>query len=106
MPIVGKFADGRLLVRETAAGPNPYDATARPTLTFNDLQQSVEAVLSVQIDSGHLAREFSVVGRVLTIAVHAVDNTPATDGEAFREIVVGDAEDLSGTNITALAVGT
>ena len=106
MPIVGKLQDGRLLVRESVAGPNPYDQASRPTLVFNDLKQSVEAVLSVSMNSGHLPREFSVVGRTLTVAVHGVDATVALDGEPFRELAVGDAEDLSGINIVALAVGT
>jgi hypothetical protein len=109
MPIIGELPNGRLLVREAVAGPNPYDEGTPPTVVFTDLKQGVEAVLSCYIDSAgasYVAVPAGVSGRTLTVRIVGQVNTPGADGAAFRQVVVGDTVNLSARTITAVAVGT
>jgi hypothetical protein len=101
MAIIGKLENGRLLVRETVAGPASYLAAAPPTIVFSDLSQ-VEDVISLHMEGGFIASNEGVVGQTLTFRIRAQDGTPADDA-ALREIT--DVENRSGENIVAVAVG-
>ena len=103
MAVLGVFEDGRVLVRETVAGPASYAAAARPTVVFDDLSQGVETLLAVTGDDGRIVERIgAVVGRTVTFRVLFFDYDAIADGVAI-EIV--DATDLSGDNYTFLAVG-
>ena len=112
MTIIGKTADGFLISRITQAGPNPYDATGRPTIVFNDFKHRVEEILSVEITAvvgdagGFVAHQAGLVAatRTLTLMVTGEDATDI-DGAPHRELVVGDAVKLSGKNFVATAIG-
>ena len=110
MAIIGRLDNGLLLVRESVAGPNPYNQGARPTIVFNDLQQSVEAVLSVYVEAlgadagAYVSHNAGVSGRSLTVMVTGEDATDV-DGAVHRELLVGDGVDLSTKNLVAVAVG-
>jgi hypothetical protein len=112
MTIVGKTSEGFLISRITQAGPNPYDATGRPIITFNDFKHRVEEVLSVEIEAevgdagAFLAHNAGLVAatRVMTVMVTANAAAPA-DADVLRELVVGDAINLSTKNIIATAIG-
>jgi hypothetical protein len=101
MAIIGKFENGALLVRETVAGPASYLAGTPPTIVFSDLSQ-VDAVISLDMEGGFIASNEGLVGQILTFRIRGQDATPADDA-AKREIT--DAENRSGENITAVAVG-
>ena len=107
MTVIGRMPGGFLLVEESQVGPADYSA-APITLTFNDLAQNVEGVISVEIsavsgDSGSfMAHNESVVGRVLTVMVTGEDNTDVDD--AVQRELVG-AINLSNKTIRAVAYG-
>ena len=112
MVVIGKTDEGFLISRIQQAGPNPYDATSRPTIVFNDFKHRVEEVISVEItalvaDNGaFLAHNAGLVAatRTMTLMVTAEDNTDV-DGAPHREVVSGDSVDLSGKNFVAIAIG-
>ena len=112
MVIVGKTFEGFLISRVAQAGPNPYDATARPTIVFNDFKQSVESIVSLEIEAvvgdagAFVAHNAGLVAatRTLTVMVTGEDATQV-DGAPHRELVVGDAVNLSNKNFVAVAIG-
>ena len=101
MAVIGKFENGRLLVREAVNGPASYATAAPPTITFDDLTQ-VEAVISLGMEAGFIASNEGLVGRVLTFRIRAQDAT-AVDNDPLREIA--DGQNRSGEEIVAVAVG-
>lgn len=112
MVVIGKTAEGFLISRTTQAGPNPYDAAARPTVVFDDFKHRVEEIVSVEItalvaDSGaFLAHNAGLVAatRTMTFMVTGED-AAVSDGAPNRELVSGDTVDLSGKQLIAVAIG-
>lgn len=105
MPIVGRLESGQLLVREDVAGPASYATASPPTVTFNDLSQGLDSVLSAMSDDGRGVQVVDVTpgGRVATFRVRGLDAAGMADGDPLLE--VPDATDLSGSIYTFLAVG-
>lgn len=112
MTIVGKTSEGFLISRISQAGPNPYSEAARPTITFTDFKHAVEEVVSVEIEAevgdagAFVAHNAGLVTatKVLTVMVTANSAAPA-DADVLRELLVGDAINLSTKNIIATAIG-
>jgi hypothetical protein len=101
MAIIGKLENGRLLVRETVAGPVSYATATPPTIVFSDLSQ-VEEVIALHMEAGFVASNEGLVDQTLTFRIRAQEAT-ATDDDPFREIT--DGQNRSGEDIVAVAVG-
>ena len=116
MTIVGQLPGGFLVsqvtqaVVNTGAGAPNYNPANRPTVVFNDFRQSVETVLSVEIEAliadggAFVAHNAGVAGRTLTVMVSGEDATD-TNGDPHREVQLADTVDLSNKNIVAVAIG-
>ena len=92
-----QMRNGRLIAEKTidafasTAGPNPYDESSRPTMTFSDLR-NIDNVGDCSIhcsDGAYIAKPVSISGNILTFLVLL-----GTAG-ANREVLVGDAVDMS-----------
>lgn len=99
MTVVNNF----LLSREVVAGPASYATATPPTIVMSDLKD-VEAVVSLEIDSGHNLQVTDITGQIVTFRIRGLDAAGMSDGDPMLEIP--DAQDMSGFNITALAYGT
>ena len=88
---------------ETVAGPASYATATPPTIVMSDLSD-IEAVVSLEIDSGHNIQVISRIGQIVTFRIRGLDAAGATDGDPMLEIP--DAQDMSTFIITCLAVGT
>jgi hypothetical protein len=100
--IIGRLDNGFLLVTEQVAGPASYDAAARPTMVFNDLQQNVERVLAIFSNDGRIADQQALAGRTLTYRVRGNSETTANNAGLAE---VADTTNLSTSTYTALAFG-
>ncbi len=104
MTIIGRMPGGFLLVEEAVAGPASYATGAPPTITFNDLSQNVERILTLKCeDDERQMTEVSIVGRVLTFRIRGDNNPIGTVGDAGDEIA--DAIDVSANQYRAVAYG-
>jgi len=98
--IVAKLPDGRLLVKETTAGPASY-AAGGFSVTLGDLKR-VESVLFVGSNGGYLCEENGITNNTVTVKVYQFDYAATAAGPAVE---VPDATDLSGVNFTVIAIG-
>ena len=114
MTIVGQLPGGFLVSRVSQAGPGTpgpvYNPAARPTIVFTDFRQSVEAVLSIEIEAlpgdlgAFVAHNAGLTDRTLTVMVTGEDASQV-NGAPHRELLLADAVDLANKNFVAVAIG-
>ena len=99
--ILGVFADGRKLARETAAGPDA--TTDSVTIEFAGIRV-IEAVIAASIDGGYKvdAGQVSVVGNKVTVIPQYYDYDFAGDNPAIN---VPTTVDLSARTIDVTVIG-
>ena len=101
MMILGVFADGRKLARETA--PGPAAGTASVTIEFSGIRV-IEAVIAASIDGGYKvdAGQVSFVGNKVTVTPQYYDYAAAAAGPA---VDVPATDDLSARTIDVTIIG-
>jgi len=98
--VIGKLADGRILVLITTSGPSSYSSGGF-TYSVATLKK-VEAVISAQASGGYKA-ETSISGdKDVVIKVYYYDYDAAGDGPAIE---VAGGTDLSGVTFTLVVLG-
>ena len=99
--ILGVFADGRKLARETAAGPGA--GTESVTIEFAGIRV-IEAVIAASIDGGYKvdAGQVSVVGNKVTVIPQHYNYAVTTNGPAVN---VPPADNLSTHTIDVTVIG-
>lgn len=86
MTILGRLADGRLLVSQSVAGPASYNNAARPTIEFTDLKQSVDQIVGVLSSVGRsVQQQGALAARTCTFQVRAV-STPRVAAGTFTPV--------------------
>ncbi len=100
--IIGRLADGRLLVLVTFTGPSSYTSGG-----FSQAVKSVrdvDAVLSISCSGGYKVDPAAVTVEAgsITVPVYYYDYDAASDGPAV-EVPAG--TDLSGVSFQAIIVG-
>lgn len=103
MTVISELPSGFLLVQQSVAGPASYATATPPTLTFTDLAQNVEQVMSLVDGQGRHCQIVSISGRTLTFRVRGLDAAGMADGDPLLE--VPDTTNLSAQTYRALGYG-
>ena len=99
--ILGVFADGRKLARETASGPSA--GTASVTIEFAGIRV-IEAIIAASMDGGYKvdAGQISVAGNKVTVTPQHYNYAATADGPAIN---VPATVDLSARTIDVTVIG-
>jgi len=100
--IIGRLADGRVLVLVTFTGPSSYSSGGFSQAITS--VRDIDAVLSISCSGGYKvdAAAVTVAAGSITVPVYYYDYDAAADGAAVE---VADGTDLSGVSFQAIIVG-